>query len=726
MPVAASNSPTATDSEVTEISAPTQEQHANVTAATTDAVGPLNAEELTRKTALETELADERPTHRLKLRDGHVVEGRIVSQTPFSIRFRDGFGYSGFVVESYKRSDVLAVETLPAASFEVTSRDVRFSAEFPQFHFVKSPPYTVVTDESFGEVQKILVVLADLREQLHQRFAPLIKQEGDLQDIHVVFFGSEEAFRRYALRTAPSFVNSAGFFSSGENRLALLNQLGTTRYTDAQVRLDERSRRLSNFADAGPQLAALRSDITSEAKSMNERLIRHEGAHQLFHAYHVHSRFGLEPTWLTEGLAQYCETPEIGRYHATLADHVTRARKAGQLLPLKMLLNHHDSSGFFALGDGNIELAYAESWALVYMLMQDEYRDRFFDYIKSYRDVEDYRTAHAMEKAVPETLAGSAIENEPQHTRKPMGFLYHPSVIRRIVVYGASVLLLLVVLTLGRGFGQSGPRSRDSLLTFDGLQHALLGDTKKSPERDSAIALRHEIDDGNGDSDHSIHDKPVVYASARDIPAHDDVGRPNYVAGQLIVRFRNGVSHHRQDEIVDELGARILRTLDAHRGEYLVVLSGGVSVPSAAQQFASVQEIDFAEPNILHYINDLPNDSYYTGYDGQSTELQRWYFNGIDATSNLNAEAAWNITTGSTNIVIAVIDTGVAIHHPDLAANIWTNPGDDSSDGYTNDVHGWDFYNNDNDPDSRPWGRRERRRQCLPWHVRGGRGCSRF
>ncbi len=184
-----------------------------------------------------------------------------------------------------------------------------------------------------------------------------------------------------------------------------------------------------------------------------------------------------------------------------------------------------------------------------------------------------------------------------------MGFLHNPSVIRRIVVYGASVLLLLVILTRTRGFGQGESGNRSSALMFDRLQHALLGDNRKSPERDSALALRQENTDGNGDQGNPLRDKPMVYASARDIPAHDDVGRPNYVAGQLIVRFRSGVSHHRQDQIVDELGARILRTLDAHRGEYLVVLSGGVPVPTAAQQFAAVQEIDFAEPNILHYIN---------------------------------------------------------------------------------------------------------------------------
>src|SRR5207245_2904793 len=121
----------------------------------------------------------------------------------------------------------------------------------------------------------------------------------------------------------------------------------------------------------------------------------------------------------------------------------------------------------------------------------------------------------------------------------------------------------------------------------------------------------------------------------------------------------------------------------------LVVLSGGMSVPVAAEQFARLQEVDFAEPNVLHYINAVPNDQYYAAYDGQPTELQRWYFNGIGADSSLNAEAAWSITTGSSNIVIAIIDTGVALDHPDLADNIWTNPhpGADTTDAYPGDVH---------------------------------------
>ncbi len=79
---------------------------------------------------------------------------------------------------------------------------------------------------------------------------------------------------------------------------------------------------------------------------------------------------------------------------------------------------------------------------------------------------------------------------------------------------------------------------------------------------------------------------------------------------------------------------------------------------------------------------------------------QQWYIPAV------HADAVWDSTTGDTSQIIAFLDTGIDWHHPDLADNIWTNaaeadgvPGaDDDGDGFVDDVHGWDFINNDNNP----------------------------
>jgi len=101
----------------------------------------------------------------------------------------------------------------------------------------------------------------------------------------------------------------------------------------------------------------------------------------------------------------------------------------------------------------------------------------------------------------------------------------------------------------------------------------------------------------------------------------------------------------------------------------------------------------------LHLDETLPNDTYLA---------DQWYVNDPGG-ADVHLPEAWDIAHGSSSTVIGIMDTGIDTGHPDLAAHIWTNPGeipanglDDDGDGYIDDTHGWDFGNGDNDPNPEP------------------------
>jgi hypothetical protein len=359
----------------------------------------FSAEQRKIQAQLQSQLQSKRPTHRLTLSNGRIIDCQIVMRTEHSLRIRECLGFSGQIEESYPREKFKSLTPLPPEMFEVTLADVQLFEEFPTFKFAKFPPYTFVTDESFGTIEQILQQLLRLRRQFIEHFAPLIREPSLPRNIQVVFFARQDKFKEYAQAVEPLFVNSAGFYCVAQNRLAILNQFGSRRYNDLSEKIDSG---LTEDTDAA------RKNLNRLAQAITQRSINHEGAHQLFYAYGIHSPSGAEPTWLKEGLAQYCEPSEVGAIHPELARRVAELHRTGKLIPLPELLTHHSATGFVGFPKERAEAAYAQSWALVYFLMQEPTQAKFFEFIKRYRDVETRDSAKQLRTAdVPAGLTAA-------------------------------------------------------------------------------------------------------------------------------------------------------------------------------------------------------------------------------------------------------------------------------------------------------------------------------
>ncbi|HET9529127.1 MAG TPA: S8 family serine peptidase [Blastocatellia bacterium] len=130
---------------------------------------------------------------------------------------------------------------------------------------------------------------------------------------------------------------------------------------------------------------------------------------------------------------------------------------------------------------------------------------------------------------------------------------------------------------------------------------------------------------------------------------------------------------------------------------FLLKLDPESDIESVIADLKQSPAIEYAEPNYrVETASLLPNDQYFSrqwplrnlgiGVDGQPSYLD----------ADIKATHAWDISLGSPDVIIAVTDTGIDMTHPDLARNIYTNPGevpgngiDDDRNGYVDDVHGY-------------------------------------
>ena len=193
---------------------------------------------------------------------------------------------------------------------------------------------------------------------------------------------------------------------------------------------------------------------------------------------------------------------------------------------------------------------------------------------------------------------------------------------------------------------------------------------------------------------HSSASSVIDAPATKNMPAR-------YVPGEVLVKFKSGTSVVVMNKLHGALGAdkiKDLRRLGIHR----MKLPGNLKVEEAVQIYRNDPNVEFAEPNYIVKTSSIPNDPGYSLQWGLNNTGQTGGISGAD----IHAQTAWDVTKGSDNIIIAVVDTGVAYDHPDLDGNVWVNTAelngsagvDDDQNGYIDDIHGWDFINNNGYP----------------------------
>lgn len=175
--------------------------------------------------------------------------------------------------------------------------------------------------------------------------------------------------------------------------------------------------------------------------------------------------------------------------------------------------------------------------------------------------------------------------------------------------------------------------------------------------------------------------------------------------GELLIKFRDGVSAASQDTLRRGIGAQKARTVRSGRGELsLMRLPLGTDMASAVRILSANPAVEYAEPNWIYNHTAVSNDSLYT-----NGSLWGMYSSASSPANQYGSQAAAAWAAGHTDcsgVYVGVIDEGIYFSHPDLAANIWTNPYDpvdgidNDGNGYVDDVRGWDFEGGSNNINS--------------------------
>jgi len=165
-----------------------------------------------------------------------------------------------------------------------------------------------------------------------------------------------------------------------------------------------------------------------------------------------------------------------------------------------------------------------------------------------------------------------------------------------------------------------------------------------------------------------------------------------YVADEVVLGLASSSTKAELSAAVGAFGGQIIPSgaMGQQLGTYRVKLPDGITPDEAIERLAGDDGVATAERHFIYRLQLTPNDPHLTRLWGLA---------------DIKAPEIWDITTGSSDVVVAVTDTGMDLDHPDLLPNRWQNPSeipnngiDDDGNGYIDDLYGWDAYSGDADP----------------------------
>jgi subtilisin family serine protease len=202
-----------------------------------------------------------------------------------------------------------------------------------------------------------------------------------------------------------------------------------------------------------------------------------------------------------------------------------------------------------------------------------------------------------------------------------------------------------------------------------------------------------------------VANPPLVVGEGED---HNDA--------EVLVRFKPGVSEERMEEIAASHNDRVEDEIESVEGLTAIDDLDDRQAEQVAEEYASLPEVEYAEPNFRIELNDPRGIDYSRSFPQPSAAAgpndprfaEQWGLLNTGqrsgrAEADISALAAWEKTQGSKKVVVAVLDSGVDYTHPDLAGNMWHRPDDmemyvDEQLGVMDDSEGFSAVESESDP----------------------------